>query len=89
MIGLGVGRLARLVEIRNGNEPTWIPGAVVQVEAGPNPFYPVTHDWVVRTTAGVVGHVLSRQLEPILPSGHQPSEYTFQELMDECRQVTA
>jgi hypothetical protein len=25
------------------------------------------------------------QLEPILPSGHRPSEYTFTELMDRCR----
>lgn len=25
------------------------------------------------------------QLEPILPSGHQPSEYTFDKLMDELR----
>lgn len=29
------------------------------------------------------------QLEPILPSGHQPSEYTFDKLMDELRSGVA
>lgn len=29
------------------------------------------------------------QLEPILPSGHQPSEYSFDRLMDSLREVMA
>lgn len=27
----------------------------------------------------------AHELEPIQPSGHRPSEYTFTELMDRCR----
>lgn len=29
------------------------------------------------------------QLEPILPEGHKPSEYSFEGLMDHLREVTA
>ena len=30
-----------------------------------------------------------RYLSPILPDGHRPSEYTFHELMDRCREGIA
>lgn len=35
------------------------------------------------------GHIFapnSDQLEPLLPSGHQAGDYSFQELMEQCRQ---
>ncbi|HEY5851961.1 MAG TPA: hypothetical protein VIT62_14500 [Lysobacter sp.] len=28
---------------------------------------------------------LDEQLSPVIPEGHQPSEYSFTELMDKCR----
>lgn len=84
MSAIRIGCLARLVEVRGGTEwePSWVPGAVVHVEAGPNVLYPVVHDYVVRTTNGVTGHVLSRQLEPIVDDGNCAGDLSFSELME-------
>lgn len=43
------------------------------------------YDWTVMTDSLVRVQCDSHEIEPILPEGHAPSVYSFQELMDKCR----
>lgn len=43
-------------------------------------------EWGVETESGRFIACDSSDLEPILPSGHHASEFSYQELMDKCRE---
>lgn len=43
------------------------------------------YEWEVTTAHGRRVQCNGCELEPILPEGHTPSVYSFEELMDKCR----
>lgn len=90
-------RMVNLVQPENqkfNGVETRITG-FMEFGAGPVPCGYGTTEIPLRSTGEIVEydgrecrawiHVREHQLEPILPSGHRPSEYTFTELMDRCR----
>jgi hypothetical protein len=76
-----VGQRVRLVAIRRATNQMWRAGEEGRVaEKGPS-WLSVPSDWMIVLDNGVHGYVLEDQIEPILPSGHQPAELTVEELL--------
>lgn len=70
-----VGQRVRLVWVRQSAWGAWAAGAEGRI-LSPQSCEPVAHDWVVELRDGTYGFALTDQLEPILPEGAAPSEFT-------------
>ncbi len=73
-----VGREGRIIEISDRDPKMTIHGLDI------SPIRTVVNDGM-RTSYGYAAD----QLEPIIPDGAKPSEFSYQELMDRCREGVA
>lgn len=88
---LFVGQRVRLVGCEwNGDtpNPTGLEGRLRR-PTGPGVFTGKWYEWTVDTDCGRSIQCDSHEVEPILPEGAQPSEFSFTELMDNLGVVVA
>lgn len=71
-----VGQRVRLVAVRESLHPGWLIGAEGRITATKHRLAQKPYDWIVTLDCGAVGAVLSMQIEPILPEGMKPVEWS-------------
>lgn len=85
-----VGQRVRIIDCRPASGRSLI-GMETVITGDERGCWLLAVDWP--STPGVRARVWKEDapdyLSPILPDGHRPSEYTFHELMDRCREGIA